>query len=303
MNKKVWIDTDLSVGMQRENRPGYCDVDDGYAILQLMKADNVDIVGMSSVFGNTTLEKAHQLCLKMNEEFADGKISVFKGAVTGINLQNVETNEAVEALAEALKKQKLIIMAIGPATNVGLLLLKYPELKNQIEEVVLVAGRRKPTDYFAIGNKGRHAGDANFDKDVESFQLMFQYEVPVTLCPFEISNKVWLNQEDLDKLATSGDAGNKWIAEESKNWLNQWIEQGAEGFNPFDVLASHYIIEPKDIICENINAHLEIHQNDTVSDQNHFKHYLLCDESRGWPVKYCYDVTEGYHEKLMESLM
>jgi pyrimidine-specific ribonucleoside hydrolase len=118
-----------------------------------------------------------------------------------------------------------------------------------------------------------------------------------------ISNKVWLNQDDLDKLAASGDAGNKWIAEESKNWLNQWIEQGASGFNPFDVLASHYIIDPKDIISENINAHLEIHQNDTVADQNHFKQYLLCDESTGWPVKYCYDVVEGYHEKLMESLM
>lgn len=303
LKKQVWIDTDLSVGIQRENRPGYCDVDDGYAILQLMKADNVDIVGMSSVFGNTTLEKAHKLCLKMSEEFADGKIPVFKGAATGIDLQKVENNEAVEALAEALKKQKLIIMAIGPATNVGLLLLKYPELKNQIEEVVLVAGRRKPTDYFAIGNKGRHAGDANFDKDVESFQLMFQHEVPVTLCPFEISKKVWLDQDDLNKLAASGDAGNEWIAEESKNWLNQWIEQGAEGFNPFDVLASHYIIEPKDIISEDINAHLEIHQNDTVTDQNHFKQYLLCDESTGWPVKYCYDVVEGYHERLVESLM
>src|SRR5680860_494682 len=36
--KKVWIDTDLAVGMKRHNRPGFSDVDDGYAVLQLMKS-------------------------------------------------------------------------------------------------------------------------------------------------------------------------------------------------------------------------------------------------------------------------
>ncbi|MDZ7845440.1 MAG: nucleoside hydrolase [Owenweeksia sp.] len=242
MNKQVWIDTDLSVGMERENRTGYCDVDDGYAILQLMKANQVDIVGMSSVFGNTPLKNAHPLCEKMNEDFAGGNIPTYRGAAEAIDLKNVQTNQAVDALAAALKKQKLIIMAIGPATNVGLLLLKYPELKARIEEVVLVAGRRTAQSDFAIGNKGRNAGDANFDKDVESFQMMFQHGVPVTLCPFEISNKVWLTQQDLDQLAASGDAGNEWIANKSQNWLNQWLDQGAQGFNPFDVLASHYII-------------------------------------------------------------
>ncbi|AEV33867.1 Inosine-uridine nucleoside N-ribohydrolase [Owenweeksia hongkongensis DSM 17368] len=303
MNKQVWIDTDLSVGMERENRPGYCDVDDGYAILQLMKAENIDIVGMSSVFGNTPLKNAHPLCEMMNTEFAKGKIPTYRGGAEKIDLANVQSNPAVDALAEALKNQKLIIMAIGPATNVGLLLLKYPELKDQIEEVVLVAGRRTAQSNFAIGNKGRNAGDANFDKDVASFEVMFQHGVAVTLAPFEISNKVWLTQKDLDMLAKSDDAGNQWIAKESQHWLQQWLDQGAEGFNPFDVLASHYIISPEDIISEELNARMEIHPNDTVDDPDHFKHYLLCDKSSGYPVKYCYDVVEGYHEKLMRSLM
>jgi len=299
--KHVWIDSDLSVGMERENRPGYADVDDGYAILQLFKAENVKIHGISAVFGNTSIKNAFPLCQKMANDFADGKIPVYKGAGEKIELGEVKTNEAVEALAEALKIQKLTIMAIGPATNVGLLLLTYPELSSQIEEVVLVAGRRKPTDNFAIGNKGRNAGDANFDMDVESFRLMFQHQVSVVLCPFEISSKVWIKKADLDEQA-AGDAGNKWLAEESKNWLNQWKDQGADGFNPFDVLASHYIINPDDIISEKLNARIEIHPNDTVKDENNFKDYLLCDKNQGYPVRYCYDVVNGYHEKLMKSL-
>nr|WKN37996.1 nucleoside hydrolase [Tunicatimonas sp. TK19036] len=304
MKKQVWIDTDLSVGMKRHAREGYCDVDDGYAVLQLMLSDKVEIKGISAVFGNTLIENSYPLCQYMSKEFADDQIPVYRGAGEAIDLQKVETNAAVEALAEALKQQKLTIMAIGPATNIGLLLLKYPELKTQIEEVVLVAGRRKPTDYFAIGNQGGRARDLNFDLDNDAFRLLFEHEVPVTLCPFEISSKVWLKETDLDRLA-QGNAGNRWLADKSRAWLQQWVAQGADGFNPFDVLASHYIIAPDDIISEPLNARLEIHPDDTVpeNDRQVFKQYLLCDKEQGYPVTYCYDVVAGYHQKLIDSLL
>ncbi len=301
--KQVWIDTDLSVGMKRHRREGYCDVDDGYAILQLMKAENIEICGISAVFGNTVIENAYSLSQYMSREFTENKIPVFKGAGEAVDLRNVQTNQAVEALANALKKQPMIIMAIGPATNIGLLLLKYPELKDQILEVVLVAGRRKPTDYFKIGNKGNHAQDLNFDLDNNAFRIMFELGVSITLCPFEISNKVWLKQVDLDQLASSGDHGNIWLAEASKVWLQQWLDQGADGFNPFDVLASHYIIFPEDIKSEELSARLEIHIDDTVKDNDNevFKKYLLCDKKSGFTVKYCYDVVADYHTKLLGS--
>jgi pyrimidine-specific ribonucleoside hydrolase len=302
--KNIWIDTDLSVGMKRHIREGYCDVDDGYALLQLFKAENVEIMGISAVFGNTKIDDAYRLCQEMSTQFAKNQIPVYKGAGSAINLSKVETNDAVEALAHALQQTQLTILAIGPATNVGLLLLKYPELKTQIKEVVLVAGRRKPTDYFKIGNQGNHARDLNFDLDNQAFNIMFEAGVPVTLCPFEISSKVWIGADDLKKL-DNGEAGNKWLAEHSQPWLTQWINQGASGFNPFDVLASHYIIAPEDIISEDLRAQLEIHPDDTVKDNQNevFKNYLLCRNEGTYPVKYCHDVVSDYHEKLMESLI
>lgn len=301
--KEVWIDADLAVGMMRYHRPGYSDVDDGYAILQLMKSPKVHINGISAVFGNTKIDDAFRLCQKMSAEFATYEIPVFKGAGEAINLTDVKTNDGVEAMAAALKQKKMVIAAIGPATNVGLLLLKYPELKDQIIEVVLVAGRRKPTDYFNIGTMGARAKDLNFDLDNTAFRVMLENKVNVTLCPFEISSKVWLKSKDLDILATGG-AGNKWLSEASKPWLAQWVSQGAEGFNPFDVLASHYIIAPNEIVFEDRNARLEIHLDDTVKENEKavFKSYLLCDEGEGAKVKYCYDVVDNYNELLLESL-
>ena len=302
--RPVWIDTDLAVGMKRYTRPGFSDVDDGYAVLQLMKSDKVKIVGISAVFGNTRIEDAYRISNYMNEEFAGGKIPVYKGAGEAINLQSVKTNEAVEAMAAALREQKMRIMAIGPATNVGLLLLLYPELSSQIEEVVLVAGRRKHTDYFAIGTQGNRAKDLNFDLDNDAFRLMFENQVPVTLCPFEISNLVWVKGDDLDALAKA-DKGSQWLAENSRPWLAQWISQGADGFNPFDVLASHYMIHPEDIISEPLNARLEIHIDDTIkeNDKETFKQYLICDKGEGYPIKYCYNVVPDYHQKLVNSFI
>ena len=300
--KKVWIDTDLSVGMKRHRGEGYCDVDDGFAILQLMKSDAVEITGISAVFGNTHLKNAYPLCQKMSADFADGQLPVFKGASEALNLSDVRTNEAVEALAESLKKEPLHVMAIGPATNIGLLLLLYPELATNIKEVVLVAGRRKATDHFEIGNKGRRAQDLNFDLDNDAFRILFESGVKVVLCPFEISSKVWITADDLNQLG-QGDASNKWLATQSQPWLAQWIYLGADGFNPFDVLASHYLIAPDDLISEELNAHLEVHPDDTVenNDKKTFKSYLICDKTAGFPVTYCHDVVSDYHKKLLKS--
>ena len=213
------------------------------------------------------------------------------------------TNEAVEALAGALKQQKLVIAAIGPATNVALLLLKYPELKDQIEEVVLVAGRRKPTDYFTIGTRGLQVRDLNFDLDNDAFRVLFKYQVPVTLCPYELSSKAQLTKEDLAYLA-EGNAGSRWLADKSQAWWQQWANQGASGFHPFDLLASHYIIMPNDIVAEPLNARLEIHADDTVKDNDRqaFKQYLICDRANGYPIRYCYGVVAGYHQKMLNSL-
>lgn len=296
--KEIWIDADLAAGLENYEGPGFADVDDGYAILQLMRADNIHINGISAVFGNSLVHEGFPLCKKIVDEFSSYKIDVFQGAAKGIDLNKPESNEAVEAMAESLRKQKMTIAAIGPATNIALLVLNYPELKSQIEEVVLVMGRRTPNDHFYIGNKGVIARDFNFELDTLAFKVLLEQGLNITLCPFEISSKVWLKSEDLNFLSKRS----KWLTDASKPWLAQWKEQGAEGFNPFDVLASHYIISPDIIVFEELQARLEMHEDDTGNEKGKMKSYLLCNETSGQKVRYCFDVVPGYHQLLLGSL-
>ncbi len=303
--KKVWIDADVAVGMKNYKGEGYSDVDDGYAILQLFKAKQIDIKGMSAVFGNTRIDDAYRISQKMADDFAPYEIPVFKGAGTALDLDKVETNDAVEALAQQLRKESLHILAIGPATNIATLVLLYPELKSQIKEVVLVAGRRSLTAYFEIGEtEVKHAPDLNFDLDNNAFRVLLENEIKVVLCPFEISSKVLITQDDLNELSKA-DPASQWIAEKSKPWIQQWEQIGEKGFHPFDILASHYLIAPEDIKHEELKAHLEIHPDDMKLDSpgNHFKNYLICDKSCGASITYCYDIVEDYHKKMMESLL
>lgn len=299
----VWIDADLAVGMKRYGRPGYSDVDDGYAILQMLLSDKVEISGISTVYGNTKVDDAYRLAQLMVSDYSDRDILVSKGAAEAIDLAAVKTNDAVEAMAASLREAPQKILAIGPATNVGLLLLLYPDLADRIQEVVLVAGRRTAKDYFSVDSSTRRFKDLNFDLDNTAFEILLQSGIPVALCPFEISHKVWLREKDLDYLAQQSE-GSQWLAEKSRPWLAQWGKMGADGFNPFDVLASHYLLHPEDIVSEHLNARLSIHPDDTAGDDQNeqFKNYLLCDDQPGYPIKYCYGIVDGYHDKLLATL-
>ncbi|MCA1762836.1 MAG: nucleoside hydrolase, partial [Flavobacteriales bacterium] len=106
-------------------------------------------------------------------------------------------------------------------------------------------------------------------------------------------------------LLAQGDQSLSWLAKHSRPWLKQWVAQGENGFNPFDALASHYLIAPEDIVSETLQAHPEIHPNDMVSENQTdvFKQYLLCDTTKGYPVKYCCDVSSNFEEKLLETLL
>lgn len=273
--KSVWIDTDVAIGTSTPEL-GYADVDDAFALLDLFAApEQVSIRGISAVFGNTTLPQAVALGQAISDRFGQGW-PVAPGAVGPLDLRAVKPTAATEAMARALRDEALHILAIGPATNVGTLLLLHPELAGQIESVILVAGRRGPSQHFQVGPHHHPPfPDLNFDLDPLAFQLMLQAGVPLVLAPFEVSHKVWIDAGDLDRLSGLNEAG-AYLATHSRAWLAQWQPYGCTGFNPFDVLASSWLIDPTGFQSVDLPVRIEVHPDDTAPDQPEaFKPYLV----------------------------
>ena len=192
----VWIDTDPAIGEPER------DVDDGLALVQAFHSPELDIRGVSVVFGNAALERGLPIARRFVRDFGPPRLKVFGGAA-GAGDSTHET-DASRALASALRSgPPLTILALGPVTNIATMLRKHPDLGARITRVIAVAGRR-PGQRFTTGtsNPNGHR-DFNFELDPEGFQVLLDSKVDIVLAPFEISSKIWLTAEDLDRLAAS----------------------------------------------------------------------------------------------------
>jgi len=267
----VWIDTDPSVA-----RGGH-EVDDGFALVQAFHSTALDVRGVNAVFGNAPLNEGFPIAQHLVSDFGPSGVPVFSGA-TSANDLGIET-EASRAMAAALRKEKLTILMLGPATNVATVLKNHPELGKRIVRIIAVAGRR-PNQRFSTAPSVTPFRDFNFELDAEGFQVLLSAGVPLVLAPWEISSKVWIREPDLDRLRASN-VSLGWILDAAEDWLAFWKKNlAADGFNPFDTLAVGYAISSQGFDCERLPVKIEQQADDTVSQENApQKPYLIADKS------------------------
>jgi len=294
----VWIDTDPSV-----ERGGH-EVDDGFALIQAFHSPELDIRGVSIVFGNAPLVKAWPIGTEIVERFGPEGLRVYRGAAGSEELG--EPTDASEALAQALSQGPLNILALGPMTNVATVLKLHPDLAKNVQRVIAVAGRR-PGQHFVVSPKqARPFRDFNFELDPAGFQVLLDAHVPIVLAPWEISSKVWLREEDLEKLKQGG-ADTQYLFPPATDWLAWWKENvGVDGFNPFDTLAVGYVLSPSNMTCEQTDAKIESGPDDTVPDAaGKSKPYLLVSkqEDSAQRVIYCSEAKAGFKDDLLTRLL
>ena len=187
---------------------------------------------------------------------------VHKGAA-GAQELGKET-DASRALAAALKKERLTVLVLGPATNVATVLRNHPELARQMEQVIAVAGRR-PGQKFRPSDDVRSFRDFNFELDALAFQVLLDSGVKLVLAPWEISSKVWLTPADLDTLVKA-DPSLSLIVDAARDWSEFWHrELKTSGFNPFDTLAVGYAISPAQFQCEPLAGSIRQLPDDTAT--------------------------------------
>ncbi|MEX1155067.1 nucleoside hydrolase [Parvibaculum sp.] len=241
MPRRVWVDTDAACGHAFD-----ADADDCFALLILLRAPEIEVVGISAVDGNAPAVAVERITRVLVAELALAPAPpVYRGPAAHMALQ--------AALAEG----PLAIVALGPLTNIAEGLRGRPDLIRNVGRLVAVMGRRPghlfhPTEGRGTGILFGHGPvfrDFNFDKDRAAAREIVAMKLPVTLIPYEAARHVRLAAADLAALEEAGGAA-AWVAQRARGWLSYWANiVGLDGFYPFDALAAVYAIEPELFDC------------------------------------------------------
>jgi pyrimidine-specific ribonucleoside hydrolase len=285
-----------------ENAPR--EVDDGVTLIMALRQPSIEVVGISQITVVEYGEDVTHKLLKWYNKTGRG-IPVYKGSDSAKDV-GVD-NDATRALASALEKEKLTILAIGPTTNVATVLKNRPELAAQIDEIAFCIGRT-PGLEFRPGLGNLAVGDYNFEKDVESMRIILDTDIPLVFSGFECSSSLFLGPIDIDRL-NEGTEGDRWVY----NQLMPWIARGnnlfgSEGFIPYDTTVLGYLTHPQQFrYYDDIPVEINVKANDSGNerDTRATKEYLEVsyDFKSARKVKYAYKTLPGFEEIVIKSLL
>ncbi len=292
----VWLDVDTATGIG--------DVDDGLMLIQGFHSPEINIRGISVVFGNAPLSLALPIARTITNKFGPTELAPVPGAASANDFG--KPNQAVAAIAAELKRRPMTIVAAGPVTNVGTLVKLHPELHGRIERIVMVAGRRPGQQFVANGKQKTPHRDFNFELDPIAMQAILSTKIPLVLAPWEVSSHVWISRDDLESLRNTSPCG-AWIAETSQYWIERWAKNiDTRGFNPFDTLAVGWLTHPHLVESEELSVTIEEGPDDrTLPGQPpKAKPYLLArpSDSPTRSVIYCHTPKTDFKEMLLQRL-
>ena len=256
---RVWIDTDAACN------GGNADPDDCFAMLVLMNAPDVEIVGISTVFGNAPLSVVDRTTRDFVGRVAESStILVHSGSSIALEAERTTSVEpAHAALERALDGGPLTVVSLGPLTNVAATLRRRPDLADNIGLLVLVMGRR-PGHVFHPAEGSKSSGilfghgpifrDFNFSKDQTSASIVLGLAKRIVLTPYTAAREVMVTRRDLVRMK-GGPRAAAWLAERAGPWLGHWEgDIGLPGFYPFDALAALYVLHPRQFNCAKASA-------------------------------------------------
>jgi inosine-uridine nucleoside N-ribohydrolase len=244
----VIIDTDIAIASK------YHDIDDLLAILVAINNPKLEILGITSVFGNTSLKTVNKGLIKLlNQDFIKQKLPHFSG--TSISLKKIDIEgikdkiirgsvyPAVKFLYEQILQyeSEVIIIPIGPLTNIALLFKIFPEVIDKIKRISLMGGKLNGWEF-------------NYACDPLAFEsvLSKSSDVNIDVLGLEVCTSLMFTKQHMEMLKKENTSMSKFTVKEINDWfkINNFIRGG---FYPYDVLAVANVIKPDLFEGEKIN--------------------------------------------------
>ncbi|KJG38711.1 nucleoside hydrolase [Photobacterium angustum] len=255
MAKKIILDTD----------PG---IDDAMAILFAEAHPDIDLIGITTVYGNATIDNGTQNALYLKQKFRM-KALVAKGTdkplirepvgatvvvhgeagfgdVTAPNSLDIEAIEkpAYQFIIDSVRENpgEITLVAVGPLTNLALALEVAPDIVDLVKEVVVMGGAFGENDHR--GNVTPFA-EANIHDDPHAADKVFTATWPVVIIGLDVTEESFFTSQYLDELRDDAGEVGQFIWDISRYYLRFYSEKvGMNGCHVHDPSAIAYVIQP-----------------------------------------------------------
>ena len=251
--------------------PGH---DDAIAWVLAKGSQKMDILGVTSVCGNQTIEKttynARRICtlIGLDAPMAMGRLrplisepiiaptvhgeSGLDGPALPEPAYPLLEMDAVTLMAKLLEESQepVTLIPTGPLTNVAALLLAYPELKSKIARISLMGGG------VQYGN-WTPAAEFNILVDPEAADVVFSSGIPIIMAGLDVTEKAMIFPEDFERIRALDNPVAVIVAE----WLEFFYQfhrsLGYEGAPVHDAVAVAALLKPEIMESQDLYVQVE----------------------------------------------
>ena len=266
MAEKILFDTD----------PG---IDDSMAILSALRSPELDVIGLTAVFGNADVDSCAMNGLRLVELEGHAGIPVAKGAsaplfrpeldlathvhgLDGMGNTNpplpdgeLDPRSAVQFILDMVRQYpgEITLVPLGPLTNIAMALQQDPGIVSLVKEVILMGGCA-----FGAGNISPVA-EANIYHDAHAAEIVFLADWDVTMIGLDVTTNIVVQPEDLAVLYAAGNPATE-LLKRIQPCYQKFFDQiyGFNGaFHLHDPSVTAYLLKPDLFTCIEAPVYVE----------------------------------------------
>lgn len=226
--KTIIFDNDNTMGLRTK------EIDDGLTLYYLLGRQDIDLIGLTTTFGNGTIDQVFPQTQKLLADLNRQDIPVLRGA----GKRGGGSTAAARFLAEqaAAHPGEITILATGPLGNLLGARDLDPDFFNNLQGIACMGGYLRPVK---VGR--RNVNELNLSADPEASFAVLNAPCPVTLMNAQICLQAPFRWRDYRKLGFWSRKTRRLV----RNWLVlHAIFCGIPNFYLWDLLPAVYITHP-----------------------------------------------------------
>jgi purine nucleosidase len=266
MARPIIIDTDVGQ-------------DDAVAILlALASPAELEVLGIVAVAGNVPLALTQRNARIVCELAGRREVPVYAGCErplhrdlvtaeyihgkTGLDgpalpepTMPLQPQHGVDFLIDTLRRAEpgaVTLCTLGPLTNIGMALVKAPDIAPKVREIVMMGGA-----YFEVGNV-TPAAEFNIYVDPQAADLVMRSGIPITIIPLDVSHKALTTKPRIQRFRALGTRCGRAVAEMLEFFERHDVEKyGADGGPLHDPGVIAYLLRPDLYRGRQVNVAIE----------------------------------------------